>query len=180
MIERGLKGVAPVVGDRCADLVSTVNSMLPRAKYQRCMVHFMRNVLSKVPPRPPGLGVRGPWKGDIRHGVPRIRPQGRDGRRGDGVQEAQGGGRLPARGHRGRRPPTFCRNSDEHCRICTNNMIERPNRRSGVARASSAVSWTATALMLMSVCQNRCETPRTNGRAEVSLDDRFDDNLEEN
>ena len=51
--------------------------------------------------QPPGLGVRGP-EGDIRHGVPRIRSrQGRDGRRGDGVQEAQGGGRLPARGHRG-------------------------------------------------------------------------------
>ena len=51
MIERGLKGVRLVVGDRCAGLVSTVNSMLPDAKYQRCMVHFMRNVLSKVPPR---------------------------------------------------------------------------------------------------------------------------------
>ena len=46
MIERGLKGVRLVVGDRCAGLVSTVNSMLPNAKYQRCMVHFMRNVLS--------------------------------------------------------------------------------------------------------------------------------------
>ena len=50
MIERGLKGVRLVVGDRCAGLVSTVNSMLPRAKYQRCMVHFMRNVLSETPP----------------------------------------------------------------------------------------------------------------------------------
>ena len=50
MIERGLKGVGLVVGDRCAGLVSTVNSMLPEAKYQRCMVHFMRNVLSKTPP----------------------------------------------------------------------------------------------------------------------------------
>lgn len=50
MIERGLGGVRLVVGDRCAGLVSTVNSMLPNAKYQRCMVHFMRNVLSKVPP----------------------------------------------------------------------------------------------------------------------------------
>ena len=37
-----------MVGDRCAGLVSTVNSMLPDARYQRCMVHFMRNVLSKV------------------------------------------------------------------------------------------------------------------------------------
>ena len=50
MIERGLKGVRLVVGDRCAGLVATVNSMLPKARYQRCMVHFMRNVLSKTPP----------------------------------------------------------------------------------------------------------------------------------
>ena len=50
MIERGLKGVRLVVGDRCAGLVVTVGSMLPKAKYQRCMVHFMRNVLSKTPP----------------------------------------------------------------------------------------------------------------------------------
>ena len=49
MIERGLKGVRLVVGDRCRT-VATVGSMLPKAKYQRCMVHFMRNVLSKVPP----------------------------------------------------------------------------------------------------------------------------------
>ena len=50
MIERGLRGVRLVVGDRCAGLVSAVGSMLPKARYQRCMVHFMRNVLSKVPP----------------------------------------------------------------------------------------------------------------------------------
>ena len=50
MIERGLKGVRLVVGDRCAGLVATVGSMLPKARYQRCMVRFMRNVLSKVPP----------------------------------------------------------------------------------------------------------------------------------
>ena len=50
LIERGLRGVRLVVGDRCAGLVATVNSMLPDARYQRCTVHFMRNVLSKVPP----------------------------------------------------------------------------------------------------------------------------------
>ena len=50
MIERGLKGVRLVVGDRCAGLVATVGEMLPQARYQRRMVHFMRNVLSKVPP----------------------------------------------------------------------------------------------------------------------------------
>lgn len=50
MIEHGLKDVRLVAGDRCAGLVATVNSMLPDAGYQRCMVHFMRNVLSKTPP----------------------------------------------------------------------------------------------------------------------------------
>lgn len=48
LIERGLRGVRLVVGDRCAGLMATVNSMLPDARYQRCTVHFMRNVLSRV------------------------------------------------------------------------------------------------------------------------------------
>ena len=48
MIERGLKGVRLVVGDRCAGLVATVGSMLPKARYQRCMVHFMRNCLCSI------------------------------------------------------------------------------------------------------------------------------------
>ena len=50
MIGRGLRGVGLVVGDRCAGLVSTVDSMLPNARCQRCMVRFMRDVLSKTPP----------------------------------------------------------------------------------------------------------------------------------
>ena len=45
-----LKGVRLVVGDRCAGLVATIGSMLPKAKYQRCMARFMCNVLSKTPP----------------------------------------------------------------------------------------------------------------------------------
>ena len=48
LIERGLRGVRLVVGDRCAGLVATVNSMPPGAKYQRRVVHFIRNVLSRV------------------------------------------------------------------------------------------------------------------------------------
>ena len=50
MIERGSRGVGPVVGDRCAGLVSTVSSMPPNAECQRCMVCFMRDVPSKTPP----------------------------------------------------------------------------------------------------------------------------------
>lgn len=50
MIERGSRGVGPVIGDRCAGLVSTVNSMPPNARCQRRMVRFMRDVPSKTPP----------------------------------------------------------------------------------------------------------------------------------
>ena len=99
MIERGLRGVRLVVGDRCAGLVSTVNSMLPNAKYQRCMVHFMRNVLSKTP-QSQGMGVRRP-EGHLRAGKPRIRHgQGRDGRGRNGGTQAQVGRELPPRGRR--------------------------------------------------------------------------------
>ena len=50
MIERGSRGVGPVVGDRCAGLVSTVSSMPPNAECQRRMVCFMRDAPSKTPP----------------------------------------------------------------------------------------------------------------------------------
>lgn len=51
MLARGLKGVRLVTGDRCAGLVAAVNELLPGARYQRCMVHFERNILAKVNPR---------------------------------------------------------------------------------------------------------------------------------
>ena len=50
MLARGLKGVRLVTGDRCAGLVAAVNELLPGARYQRCMVHFERNILAKVNP----------------------------------------------------------------------------------------------------------------------------------
>lgn len=51
MLARGLKGVRLVTGDRCAGLVTAVNELLPGARYQRCMVHFERNILAKVNPK---------------------------------------------------------------------------------------------------------------------------------
>ncbi len=51
LISRGLTGVRMVTGDRCAGLVSAIGELLPEARYQRCMVHFMRNVLARVSPR---------------------------------------------------------------------------------------------------------------------------------
>ena len=51
MLACGLKGVRLVTGDRCAGLVAAVNELLPGARYQRCMVHFERNILAKVNPK---------------------------------------------------------------------------------------------------------------------------------
>ena len=50
MLARGLKGVRLVTGDRCAGLVAAAGELLPDARYQRCMVHFERNILARVNP----------------------------------------------------------------------------------------------------------------------------------
>ena len=100
LISRGLTGVRLVTGDRCAGLVNTVSGLLPQARYQRCMVHFMRGrALESLPSsRPMG---RGRAQGRVRDGITRIGVgQGRAGRHRDGGAETQGGRQVPARGHR--------------------------------------------------------------------------------
>lgn len=47
--ERGLHGVRLMVGDKCLGLVEAIRDTFPDTGYQRCMVHFMRNVLCDVP-----------------------------------------------------------------------------------------------------------------------------------
>lgn len=47
--ERGLTGVRLMVGDKCLGFVEAMKEVYPETKYQRCMVHFMRNVLHDVP-----------------------------------------------------------------------------------------------------------------------------------
>lgn len=47
--ERGLSGVRMVTGDRCQGMVGALEEVFPQARYQRCTVHFYRNVLNKVP-----------------------------------------------------------------------------------------------------------------------------------
>ncbi len=47
--ERGLKGTRLFVGDKSLGLLDAVNTVYPQAKYQRCTVHFYRNVFSVVP-----------------------------------------------------------------------------------------------------------------------------------
>ena len=46
---RGLDGVKLIVGDKCIGMLEAVGEVFPDAKYQRCTVHFYRNVFSVVP-----------------------------------------------------------------------------------------------------------------------------------
>jgi putative transposase len=47
--ERGLKGVRLFITDKCMGLVESLGEFFPDALWQRCMVHFYRNVFSVVP-----------------------------------------------------------------------------------------------------------------------------------
>lgn len=46
---RGLRGVRMVVGDKASGMVGSIAEVFPEADYQRCTVHFYRNVLARVP-----------------------------------------------------------------------------------------------------------------------------------
>jgi len=47
--EHGLDGVKLVVGDKCLGMLESVGEVFPKAKYQRCAVHFYRNIFSATP-----------------------------------------------------------------------------------------------------------------------------------
>jgi putative transposase len=47
--QRGLKGVQLIVSDKCLGLVENLAEFYPEAKWQRCVVHFYRNVWTAVP-----------------------------------------------------------------------------------------------------------------------------------
>jgi len=47
--ERGLKGVRLIISDACIGLAESAAEYFPDAGWQRCVVHFYRNVFSHVP-----------------------------------------------------------------------------------------------------------------------------------
>ena len=47
--EQGLAGVELVVSDKCLGLVEALGEFYPEASWQRCMVHWFRNVLTAIP-----------------------------------------------------------------------------------------------------------------------------------
>jgi transposase-like protein len=46
---RGLRGVKLFISDRCVGLVEAIGECFPDAQWQRCVVHFYRNVFTVVP-----------------------------------------------------------------------------------------------------------------------------------
>jgi len=47
--ERGLQGTQLFIADKCTGLIEAMAEVFHRARYQRCIVHFYRNVFSVVP-----------------------------------------------------------------------------------------------------------------------------------
>lgn len=47
--ERGLAGVRLMIGDKCLGMLESIPEVFPDAKYQRCTVHFYRNIFSATP-----------------------------------------------------------------------------------------------------------------------------------
>lgn len=47
--DRGLDGVQLIVSDKCLGLVESLAEFYPEARWQRCVVHWYRNVFSDVP-----------------------------------------------------------------------------------------------------------------------------------
>ena len=69
LVKRGLRGVRLVISDAHEGLRQAIAKILHEATWQRCRVHFMRNLLSTVPKRRPGRRRR-----DRAHGLLPARP----------------------------------------------------------------------------------------------------------
>ena len=47
--DRGLKGVRLIISDKCLGLIEALGEFFPEAQWQRCVVHWYRNVFTAVP-----------------------------------------------------------------------------------------------------------------------------------
>lgn len=47
--ERGLREVRLVIGDKCSGMLDSLAGVFSQAKYQRCTVHFYRNIFTVTP-----------------------------------------------------------------------------------------------------------------------------------
>ena len=58
LVDRGLTGVQLIISDACRGLMESAAEYLPDARWQRCMVHFYRNIFSHVPASKVGGGIQ--------------------------------------------------------------------------------------------------------------------------
>ena len=119
---RGLDGVKLVVGDKCLGMLEAVGEVFPEAKYQRCTVHFYRNVFAVTPRSKAKLvakmlkAIHAQESKKAKAVVEELRSmklKEAAKKVEDGIEETL----------------TYCDSPSEHwTRIRTNNVIERPNR----------------------------------------------------
>lgn len=65
LVSRGLHGVKMVISDAHKGLVKAIGSHFTGASWQRCKVHFMRNVMASIPQRDKktfGVELKGIWE----------------------------------------------------------------------------------------------------------------------
>jgi hypothetical protein len=102
LVKRGLRGVRLVISDAHEGLRQAIAKVLAGTTWQRCRVHFMRNLLSTVPKRAPGRRRR-----DRADGLHPARSRLRDDpapRRGPDALRPLPAGRRAPRGRLRRRP----------------------------------------------------------------------------
>jgi transposase-like protein len=61
--KRWLRGVKSIISDKHEGLVSAADESFPSSSWQRCQVHFRRNVMSHVPPKRMKDVSEGIWTG---------------------------------------------------------------------------------------------------------------------
>ncbi len=94
LVRRGLRGVKLVISDAHSGLRAAICKVLVGTSWQRCSVHFLRNVLSHLPRKAQGFAAAA-----VKNIFHQQNPAGRQGSRGRGPGAA--GAQLPSR-RRGR------------------------------------------------------------------------------
>ena len=156
---RGLEGVKLIVGDKYEDMLEAVGEVFPDAKYQRCTVHFYRNVLSVIPrskvkqaAKMPGAIHAQESKKDAREKAETVIAELRETKLKETAKKVEEGVEETV---------TYCDFPSEHwTRIRTNNVIERLNRE--IRRRTRVVGTFPdghSALML--VCARLCHVAGT-------------------
>ena len=121
-----MDGVKLIVGDKCIGMLEAVGEVFPDAKYQRCTVHFYRNVFSVVPKFKVKIVANA-------QGDPRIGEQKTSREKAKAVVAELRAMKLKEAAKKVEdgieETLTYCDFPSEHwTRIRTNNVIERLNR----------------------------------------------------